>query len=98
MKSQLVSRIPPTNLSISPRSDPISTLMMSSAYCSSMFSLIWLFSSMENILSHLESSGEPQGAALAVAAEVEMDKRRCLLRFWFCSVVFLSFLRVTGWQ
>lgn len=34
-----------------------------------MFSLIWLFSSMENILSHLLSSAEPQGAGLEVAAD-----------------------------
>lgn len=44
---------------------------------------------MENILSHLERSGEPQGAELAVAAEVEME-RRCWLRFWLGLVVFLS--------
>lgn len=58
-----------THLSISPRSEPISTLIMSSAYWSSMFSLIWLFSSMENILSHLLRSGEPQGGGLDVAAD-----------------------------
>lgn len=34
-----------------------------------MFSLIWLFSNMEKILSHLVRSGELQGAGLGVAAE-----------------------------
>lgn len=65
-----------TDLNISLRSDPISTLMISSAYWSSMFSLIWLFSNMENILSHLVSSEELQGAEVGVAAKREGKKKK----------------------
>lgn len=65
-----------TDLNISLRSDPISTLMISSAYWSSMFSLIWLFSNMENILSHLVSSEERQGAEVGVAAKREGKKKK----------------------
>lgn len=39
-----------------------------------MFSLIWLFSNMENILSHLVSSEERQGAEVGVAAKREGKK------------------------
>lgn len=54
--------------------------MMSSEYWRSMFSLIWLFSSIEKSLSHLVNSGELQGGGLGVAGNVR--KVREMLRYW----------------